>query len=35
VDALLASTRKEAKVTTPKLDIVAGFEGLDLALGKG
>jgi ribonuclease BN (tRNA processing enzyme) len=35
VDALLASTRKEAKVTAPKLEIVAGFEGLDLALGKG
>jgi ribonuclease BN (tRNA processing enzyme) len=35
VDAVLASTRKAAKVTAPKLDIVAGFEGLDVALGKG
>ena len=35
VDAVLASTRREAKVTAPKLDVVAGFEGLDLALGKG
>ena len=35
VDAVLAATRKEAKVTAPKLDIVAGFEGLDVTLGKG
>ena len=35
VDAVLASTRKAAKVTAPKLEIVAGFEGLDVALGKG
>jgi phosphoribosyl 1,2-cyclic phosphodiesterase len=35
VDAVLATTRKEAKVTAPKLEIVAGFEGLDVTLGKG
>jgi hypothetical protein len=35
VDSVLASTRTEAKVTAPKLEIVAGFEGLDVALGKG
>jgi hypothetical protein len=34
VDAVLASTRKEAKLAAPKLEIVAGFEGLDLTLGK-
>jgi len=35
VDAVLASTRRDAKVTAPKLEVVAGFEGLDVALGKG
>jgi ribonuclease BN (tRNA processing enzyme) len=34
VDAVLASTRKEATLTARKLEIIAGFEGLDLALGK-
>jgi hypothetical protein len=35
MDAMLATTRKEAKTIAPKLEILAGFEGLDLALGKG
>jgi ribonuclease BN (tRNA processing enzyme) len=35
VDAVLTSTRREAKVTAPKLEIVAGFEGLDVTVGKG
>jgi phosphoribosyl 1,2-cyclic phosphodiesterase len=35
VDAVLATTRKQAKAVAPKLDILAGFEGLDLALGRG
>jgi ribonuclease BN (tRNA processing enzyme) len=35
VDAVLASTRRDAKLTAPKLEVVAGFEGLDVALGKG
>jgi hypothetical protein len=32
---VLAATRKQAKAMASKLEILAGFEGLDLMIGRG
>jgi len=35
VDMVLAATRKQARDTAPHLEILAGFEGMDIMLGRG